>query len=157
MKFTAISLVLAIFCVILTKFTIFHIKLVMKNSTTIESLENNYNYCYSISVYRNLTQVFGKNPWIWLLPFYGKSGKPSGDGIIWPLVDSQFSDSDINIESEANRESSVKPMNPYSKSDVWPSERKSESPISFIGKSPSDVDTDISFVNKRPKTSKNKV
>lgn len=149
MNSTILTLVLFIFCVILTKFSLFHVQLIKKNSTTIESLENNYNQSYSISIYRNFTQVFGRNPWIWLLPYYGNSGKPSGDGIIWPMIESQYSDSDVNVESEANRENSVKPMNAFAGPDGWPPERKSESP--YIGKSPSDTDTDISFIrlNKR--------
>jgi hypothetical protein len=150
-KFLALSLILLLFCVILTKFTVFHIGLVVKNSTTIESLENNYNYCYSISVYRNLTQVFGNNVWLWPLPLYGRSGKPTGDGIVWPLADSHFSDSDVNVESEANRESSVKPMAPFSRPEPWPAERRSVSPLTYLGKSPSEVDTDISFVKAKEK------
>ena len=140
------SLLLGVFCLILTKFSFYHITLIVKNSTTIESLENNYNHCYSISLYRNFIQVFGRNPWMWMLPFYGKSGKPSGDGIIWPMLDSQYSDSDVNVESEANREHSVKPLNPFSSPDRWPPEQKSESTFSNLRKSPSDAETDISFI-----------
>lgn len=151
LKFLAISLLVLLFCIILTKFTAFHVKLVAKNSTTIESLENNYNYCYSISAYRNFTQVFGKNPWIWFLPFYGKSGKPGGDGILWPMIDNHFSDSDVNIESEANRENSVKPMNSFPKADVS-GDRNSISPLGMAGKSPSDVDTDSSFIRLNSRT-----
>ena len=152
MHSTVIAMVLFIFCIILTKFTIFHVQLVRKNSTTIESLENNYNQSYTISVYRNFTQVFGRNPWIWMLPFYGKSGKPSGDGIVWPVVESLYSDSDVNVESEANRENSVKPMNSINGPDGWPPERKSENSFVNLRKSPSDADTDISFIRLNRRT-----
>ena len=32
----------------------------------------------------NWKQVFGKNPLLWPFPFFGDSGKPVGDGVIWP-------------------------------------------------------------------------
>jgi hypothetical protein len=144
-KDMVLGLTLLMFCIVLTKFTAYHVNLVMKNSTTIEFLENNHNYCYSLSLYRNFTQVFGKNPWMWWVPIYGRSGKPSGDGIIWPIVESQISESDVNVESEANRENSVKPMNVLNKNDIWPAERRSESPV--VGRRVgSDVETDISFI-----------
>ena len=151
LKFLVISLVLLFFCIILTKFTFFHVILVSKNSTTIESLENNYNYSYSISTYRNFTQVFGKNPWTWFFPFYGKSGKPGGDGILWPMIDSHFSDSDVNIDSDTNRGKFVKPINNIPKQEVSV-ERSSISPIGIAGKSPSDVDTDSSFIRLNSRT-----
>ena len=28
--------------------------------------------------------IFGKNPWLWFLPVFCKSGKPIGDGVVWP-------------------------------------------------------------------------
>jgi hypothetical protein len=151
LKFLLVACLVLMFCLVLSKFTAFHVRLVAKNSTTIESLENNYNYCYSISGYRNFIQVFGRNPWLWFLPFYGKSGKPGGDGILWPMIDHHFSDSDVNIESEANRENSVKPMNAFPKGDVS-AERNSISPLGIAGKSPSDVDTDSSFIRLNSRT-----
>ena len=149
MKTIGITSVLAAFCLTLTKFSVFHLKLVMKNSTTIESLESNYNSCYSISLYRNFLQVFGRNPWMWMLPLYGRSGKPAGDGIIWPMIENQYSDSDVNVESEANRELSIKPMNPFNSPDAWPVERNTESPLLHIKKSPSEVETDISIIKPK--------
>jgi hypothetical protein len=150
-KFLGIALLVLFFCIILTKFSAFHVKLILKNSTTIESLENNYNYCYSISLYRNYTQVFGSNPWMWFFPVYGRSGKPSGDGILWPMIDNHFSDSDVNVESEANRENSVKPLNNFGKNE-WSGDRKSVSPLGMVAKSPSDVDTDSSFIRLNSRT-----
>jgi hypothetical protein len=150
-----ITSVLLSFCILLSKFSLFHARLVMKNSTTIESLENNYNYCYSISVYRNFIQVFGKNPWIWMIPVYGRSGKPVGDGILWPMLEHQYSDSDVNVESDPNRENSFKPMNAFNSPDAWPPERKIESP-SHIAKSPSDIETDISMIKLNSRLSPDK-
>lgn len=150
LKFLAITLILLFFCIILTKFTAFHIVLLSKNSTTIESLENNYNYAYSISAYKNFTQVFGKNPWTWFFPYYGKSGKPGGDGILWPMIDKHFSDSDVNIDSETNREHAVKAINGLAKQEVS-IDRQSVSPLGKA-KSPSDIDTDSSFIRLNSRT-----
>ncbi len=33
----------------------------------------------------NWRQVFGRNPNMWLFPMMGKSGKPEGSGVAWPL------------------------------------------------------------------------
>lgn len=40
-------------------------------------------YSYSKGIRNNISQVFGKNKWLWLLPFTGDSGKPIGDGVVW--------------------------------------------------------------------------
>jgi hypothetical protein len=34
--------------------------------------------------YYNFIQIFGKNPLLWGLPFMCGSGKPVGDGVVWP-------------------------------------------------------------------------
>jgi hypothetical protein len=34
--------------------------------------------------YYNWVQVFGKVPWLWLIPTTKWSGKPVGDGVVWP-------------------------------------------------------------------------
>jgi hypothetical protein len=34
---------------------------------------------------QNWEQVFGVDPWLWLLPLYGRSGKPVGSGVSWEL------------------------------------------------------------------------
>ena len=33
---------------------------------------------------KNWFQVFGRNPWLWPVPFNGATGKPIGDGVLWP-------------------------------------------------------------------------
>lgn len=30
-------------------------------------------------------QVFGRNQILWFIPLMGKTGKPKGSGVIWPL------------------------------------------------------------------------
>lgn len=70
---------------ILTNFTKFHINLVLNNSTTIESFDKSSNsVSYNAGTSKNWRQVFGKNPYLWFTPIYGATGKPDGDGVIWP-------------------------------------------------------------------------
>lgn len=71
--------------VILTFFTKFHVKLVLSNSTTIENFEKSSEpSVYDAGRSKNWRQVFGKNPWLWFAPVYGSTGKPDGDGVVWP-------------------------------------------------------------------------
>jgi len=72
--------------VVLTAFYRFHLYLILTNSTTIENLEQAEGETvlkYDQGTRLNWMQVFGRNPWLWLLPIYGKSGKPLGDGVTW--------------------------------------------------------------------------
>lgn len=68
----------------------FHIDLIVYNSSTIENLEkekigkNVNESIYDIGLEGNFLQVFGFNKWLWPFPIFGKTGKPNGDGIIWP-------------------------------------------------------------------------
>ena len=34
--------------------------------------------------YYNWVQVFGTHKWLWFLPVFMESGKPLGDGVVWP-------------------------------------------------------------------------
>lgn len=34
--------------------------------------------------YYNWVQVFGKNHYLWPFPVFLESGKPVGDGVVWP-------------------------------------------------------------------------
>lgn len=70
--------------VVLTSFTKFHAKLILTNITTIENLDKENNpdeKYYDIGRVNNWLQVFGKNYWLWPFPYYGKSGRPYGDGV----------------------------------------------------------------------------
>jgi hypothetical protein len=68
----------------MTIFTKFHLHLVLINSTTIESLDKTTQFSkFSLGVYQNWVQVFGRNPLMWPLPFFGMTGKPVGDGVAW--------------------------------------------------------------------------
>lgn len=64
--------------------------LIATNKTTIETMDKRNihgNVNYDMSFTKNWIQVFGRNPFLWLLPMTGKSGKPVGDGIVWLMKD----------------------------------------------------------------------
>ena len=68
------------------KFFIYHINLVIKNSSTIENLdkENKDKYAkFCLSKKENIEQVFGKNKLYWLIPIISEEAKPDGDGLLW--------------------------------------------------------------------------
>ena len=70
------------------KFVLYHIKLVLTNSSTIESLdqENKEKYKrFCLTPKENFEQVFGKNKLYWLLPVINEQAKPVGDGLLWKV------------------------------------------------------------------------
>ena len=74
------------------KFVIYHIKLVLINSSTIESLdtENKDKYKkFCLSPKDNFEQVFGKNKLFWFLPVNIEQAKPVGDGLLWKVSEHQ--------------------------------------------------------------------
>ncbi len=88
--------VVLVFSGIIVNFTKFHIELVCKNSTTIESLDKEHqdeNAKYNVSLKVNWEQIFGENKLFWFLPFDGENSKPKGDGLSWE-VKSAMRDSD---------------------------------------------------------------
>ena len=79
-----------IFSIIITMFLKFHLGLVMKNSTTIESLDTEHmkeNEKFNLGVKENWKQVFGSDPLFWFLPIPTKRGVPEGDGLTWKTND----------------------------------------------------------------------
>lgn len=38
---------------------------------------------------KNWKQIFGNNPWMYPFPIFCDSGKPIGDGIYWPTIQSE--------------------------------------------------------------------
>ena len=65
----------------------FHIWLVSSNMTTIENMNkerSGYNPHYNMGAKYNWLQVFGNNKLLWPFPVFMDSGKPIGDGVIWP-------------------------------------------------------------------------
>ena len=81
------------------KFVIYHIKLVLTNSSTIESLdqENKDKYKrFCLTPKENFEQVFGKNKLFWLLPVINEQSKPVGDGLLWKVNNEAVNLNDIN-------------------------------------------------------------
>ena len=76
-----------ILTVTLSFFFKFHLRLVLSNSTTIETMDKKVlnKTTFDKGTYENWVQVFGSNPWLWAFPLFGSSGKPIGDGVIWTL------------------------------------------------------------------------
>ena len=75
-----------IFSIIISMFLKFHIKLVLTNSTTIESLDTDHkkeNEKFNIGYRQNWEQVFGTDVLFWFFPFPTKRGRPEGDGLTW--------------------------------------------------------------------------
>ena len=91
-----------IFSIIITNFFKFHIGLVLKNSTTIESLDQEHQkdfQKFNLSPRENWEQVFGCDSLFWFVPFPTKRGKPDGDGLSWRTNESTL---DSNIKGEEN-------------------------------------------------------
>ncbi|CRG93678.1 palmitoyltransferase, putative [Plasmodium gallinaceum] len=87
-EYTYASIVLFLTFVLifaLVPFTKFHLKLISKNSTTIENMDTyNQEYnIYNIGCENNAKQVFGNNILCWLCPFQCVSNRPAGDGVRW--------------------------------------------------------------------------
>ena len=94
-----------IFSIIITMFLKFHIKLVLTNSTTIESLDTDHkkeNQKFNLSQRENWEQVFGSDPLFWFFPIPTKRGRPEGDGLTWRTNESTL-DSNIKGEDNINR------------------------------------------------------
>ena len=80
----------------------FHIKLVLDNSTTIESLDTEHkkdNEKFNIGKMQNWEQVFGSEPLLWFFPIPTKKGRPDGDGLTWKTKE----DNNIKV-SESNNQ-----------------------------------------------------
>ncbi|CDO63287.1 palmitoyltransferase, putative [Plasmodium reichenowi] len=88
LEYTYASIVLFLTFVLifaLVPFTKFHLKLISKNSTTIENMDmysQEYNI-YNVGCEDNAKQVFGNNILCWLCPFQCVSNRPAGDGVRW--------------------------------------------------------------------------
>lgn len=71
----------------LVPFSRFHFQLVFRNSTTIENMDqaNRDRNRYDLGFGRNMEQVFGPNPCLWLAPCHTYSSRPAGDGVRWNI------------------------------------------------------------------------
>ena len=92
------------FSIIITIFLKFHLELVLNNSTTIESLDQehkNDNAKFNVGKRENWEQVFGSSPIFWFFPFPSKMGRPDGDGLTWKTRE-QPGDSGIKVNESNN-------------------------------------------------------
>ena len=77
---------------LMTAFLKFHLMLASENKTTIENLDKMgkpFQSVYDVGRKENWKQIFGTNPWLYPFPIFCGSGKPVGDGIYWPTIQSQ--------------------------------------------------------------------
>ena len=76
-----------VFFVVIITFFKFHVELVVSNSSTLDNLERQRNpnagpNVYDVGTYENFVQVFGTNPFLWIVPTAPGEYK-KGDGVIW--------------------------------------------------------------------------
>ena len=99
---------LIIFFFIITIFFKFHIELVNSNSTTIEHLEakRSPNAAaldqYDVGFKYNWIQVFGLNKVLWFVPQVQESGRPCGDGVVFPSKNSRMTGSQYYLQLNEN-------------------------------------------------------
>ena len=77
---------------LMTAFLKFHVMLASENKTTIENLDKlgrPFKSPYDVGQTKNWKQIFGNNPWMYPFPIFCDSGKPIGDGIYWPTIQSE--------------------------------------------------------------------
>ena len=94
-----------IITVLFGKFVIYHIKLVLNNSSTIESLdqENKDKYKkFCLSTEENIEQVFGRKKIYWMLPIINEESRPVGDGLLWKVNNNAVNLRDINPDNNEN-------------------------------------------------------
>ena len=71
---------------ILSQFFRFHIKLILENKTTIETLDHKgkeFQSKYDKGKWNNWYEVMGITEWLWFIPLKIYQGKPKGNGIDW--------------------------------------------------------------------------
>jgi hypothetical protein len=114
---------------ILSQFFKFHIKLILENKTTIETLDHKgkeFQSKYDKGKWNNWYEVMGITKWLWFFPLKIYQGKPKGNGIDWGINEDMFPSSerqDVNnnmddIENDKNIELSKKLNNEQRESDI---------------------------------------
>ena len=94
--------------IILFQFFKFHIKLILENKTTIETLEHKgkeFNSKFDRGKWENWIEVMGINRYLWFFPLKYYYGKPKGNGIDWienPNVLIQEENNENNLNEENN-------------------------------------------------------
>jgi palmitoyltransferase len=157
--YIGVCLCAVFFTLVIGAFLRFHVGLVLSNVTTIENLEktdaHNSPSNYNLGIKLNWLQVFGYNAWLWLLPITGRTGKPAGDGLHWAYLD----DNDfVEGSSKGNSDRVETPRLKHS--SIISQALSGNTKIQSRGVSPdrsrvgvqSDIDTDFSFLNSRPRS-----
>ena len=111
---------------ILSQFLKFHIKLILENKTTIETLDNKgkeFHSKYDKGKLENWYEVMGITKWLWFFPLKAYQGKPKGNGIDWGINEDMFpsidkADINNNIENNKNIELSENLNNEQRESDI---------------------------------------
>ena len=93
---------------ILSQFFRFHIKLILENKTTIETLDHKgkeFQSKYDKGKWNNWYEVMGITVWLWFFPLKIYQGKPKGNGIDWgeseeDLVPSSYRGDINNINND---------------------------------------------------------
>ena len=97
---------------ILSQFFRFHIKLILENKTTIETLDHKgkeFQSKYDKGKWNNWYEVMGITKWLWFIPLKIYQGKPKGNGIDWGLNEedenpysyrAEVNNNNINEETE---------------------------------------------------------
>lgn len=86
---------------ILVQFFKFHIKLILENKTTIETLDHKgaeFHSRFDKGKWENWIEVMGVNKYLWFIPLKVYQGKPKGNGIDWGVEGEE-----ILPSSEGNR------------------------------------------------------
>ena len=94
------NIILFGFSVVDFNFLKFHVKLIVSNLTTIETLDNDLiqNKKYDMGLEVNFKQIFGENKLLWFLPLNLPVGYPNGDGLTWPTKFDLISLDNLNNE-----------------------------------------------------------
>eukprot|EP00922_Rhytidocystis_sp_ex-Travisia-forbesii_P024457 GHVS01035904.1.p1 GENE.GHVS01035904.1~~GHVS01035904.1.p1 ORF type:complete len:330 (-),score=37.59 GHVS01035904.1:329-1318(-) len=105
----------------LVPFSRFHMQLVLRNSTTIENMDQSLHRDrnkYDLGFGRNVEQVFGANPCCWLAPCHTYASRPTGDGVRWNIHYMRAADEEQEMEARAAQ--SI-PQSTYNSSPMVPS------------------------------------
>ncbi|KAL4428875.1 hypothetical protein ABPG74_001362 [Tetrahymena malaccensis] len=171
---------LSVFCPVIGHFFYFHIQLMLSNVTTIEQLEkvkekldngnqkdkvsvldnieSNQNV-YDLGKRKNFYQVFGQNPILWLLPVFGESGRPYGDGVAWnknafqKQITLETKDIQVNLKDLGVRYKSDENKQQNQQSEQWNVDQINQNNQSMINQQQNqsfiNLQSNKSFVNQQ--------
>ena len=90
---------------ILSQFFRFHIKLILENKTTIETLDHKgkeFHSKYDKGKWNNWYEVMGITKWLWFFPLKNYQGKPKGNGIDWGESEEDMNPSSNRADANNN-------------------------------------------------------